>query len=80
MPCGLVLRGTTEDEDVVFAWLVRGGCGRSDEGFVEFRRWWDVGTMSGWWILSSLDCCCSFSESERAMVFRNELLQRIESN
>ena len=29
-------RCMTEDEDVVFAWLLRGGCGRSDEGFVEF--------------------------------------------
>ena len=29
-------RCTTEDEDVVIVCLVRGGCGRSDEGFVEF--------------------------------------------
>ena len=39
-----------------------------------------MGKMSGWWILGSLDSCGSGSESERAMVFRNKLLQRIESN
>ena len=30
-------RCTTEDEDVVFAWLLRGGSGRSDDVLLSFE-------------------------------------------